>query len=166
MANAIVSNSPAKFIQTKQLCEGKGINNLVTAMCGWTSVYTLLNITGDKSEFHFEKIYHCNSGDSEYGEKDRVVGYYALALLGDTPQPDKEGFKLTDPDKVWLLKLARNTLEKYLSTESTSTFDDNTVPEDVMVPAGAFVTLKINGELRGCIGNFSPDLPLYKTVNM
>jgi AmmeMemoRadiSam system protein A len=30
---------------------------------------------------------------------------------------------------------------------------------------GAFVTLKINGELRGCIGRFTSDEPLYEVVN-
>ena len=30
---------------------------------------------------------------------------------------------------------------------------------------GAFVTLKINGQLRGCIGYVSPTKPLALTVN-
>ena len=31
-------------------------------------------------------------------------------------------------------------------------------------PAGAFVSLYKNKELRGCIGRFDPDQPLYKVV--
>ena len=31
-------------------------------------------------------------------------------------------------------------------------------------PLGAFVTLKENGQLRGCIGRFEPSEPLYKIV--
>jgi AmmeMemoRadiSam system protein A len=30
--------------------------------------------------------------------------------------------------------------------------------------AGAFVTLKENGELRGCIGRFTADIPLYQVI--
>jgi hypothetical protein len=30
--------------------------------------------------------------------------------------------------------------------------------------AGAFVTLKEKGELRGCIGRFTSDIPLYKVI--
>jgi AmmeMemoRadiSam system protein A len=34
-----------------------------------------------------------------------------------------------------------------------------------MEKQGAFVTLKKHGELRGCIGNMTPDLPLYQVVS-
>ncbi len=33
-----------------------------------------------------------------------------------------------------------------------------------MVPAGAFVTLRIDQGLRGCIGSIFPEAPLYKAV--
>ncbi|MBV5345571.1 MAG: AmmeMemoRadiSam system protein A, partial [Rhodoferax sp.] len=33
-----------------------------------------------------------------------------------------------------------------------------------MEKQGAFVTLKKHGELRGCIGNMTPDLPLHQVV--
>jgi AmmeMemoRadiSam system protein A len=32
------------------------------------------------------------------------------------------------------------------------------------VRSGAFVTLKENGELRGCIGQMQADIPLYRLV--
>lgn len=61
-----------------------------------------------------------------------------------------------------LLKIARNTLEKYLK--------DKKVPQYIITdealkkPLGVFVTLTKNNQLRGCIGEFNPRKPLYQTV--
>ena len=41
----------------------------------------------------------------------------------------------------------------------TSQYSDN-----LTKPIGAFVTLHKRGELRGCIGRFNADIPLYKVV--
>jgi len=164
MADAILSNSTDKFAQARKICEGRGVDGLVTAMCGWTSVYTLLGITENNSEIHYEKISYSNSGDSPYGEKDRVVGYYALALFENTEGSVSGEFHLTDSDKIYLLHLARNTLTGYLSKEENTISEGDPVSNNVLVPAGAFVTLKIDGKLRGCIGNFSLNMPLNQTV--
>ena len=42
--------------------------------------------------------------------------------------------------------------------------DEKTIPESLKKPYGAFVTLKINGTLRGCIGRFISTDPLYDVV--
>ena len=39
------------------------------------------------------------------------------------------------------------------------------MPDDLKKPMGAFVTLKINGALRGCIGRFFSEEPLYNVVS-
>ena len=36
--------------------------------------------------------------------------------------------------------------------------------QKMLAPSGAFVTLTIDGKLRGCIGRFDADQPLYKMV--
>ncbi len=69
---------------------------------------------------------------------------------------------LDDSDRTTLLKLARRTLEEYLTNE--------TKPEyAVSCPAllelkGAFVSLHRGEELRGCIGQLHPERELYKIV--
>ncbi|MCA1743438.1 MAG: AmmeMemoRadiSam system protein A [Desulfonatronovibrio sp.] len=70
-------------------------------------------------------------------------------------------FKLTDSEKKYLKEAA------WLSIKSK--FQDGLEfpepPTDRMIERlGAFVTLKINGRLRGCIGNIIGDVPLWKTV--
>ncbi len=164
MADAIVSNSATKFLQTKYSCESRGVAGLVTAMCGWTSVYTLLNITEKKNDVAYKKVFYMNSGDSPYGEKDKVVGYYALALVKENGNNSASGFVLDNSDKIYLLNLARNSIENYLTSGTYNLPEKKSVSDNLLVSAGAFVTLKINSDLRGCIGNFSADKPLYETV--
>jgi AmmeMemoRadiSam system protein A len=38
--------------------------------------------------------------------------------------------------------------------------------EELQERCGAFVTLKTNGNLRGCLGRFTSDMPLWKTVQV
>ncbi len=164
MAKAILANSTEKFIQAKNVCENSKTPNEQTAMCGWTSVLTLLNITESKSIIKYAEIIYKNSGDSEYGEKDRVVGYFGVCAYSEKKETGEINFKLEDSDKIELLKLARNTISEYLNKAKYTSPEPGKLSSNLVTPAGAFVTLKENGELRGCIGNFSADNPLYKTV--
>ncbi|MBC7326763.1 AmmeMemoRadiSam system protein A [bacterium] len=70
--------------------------------------------------------------------------------------------ELTKEEKEQLLWIARKSIETYLSTGRIPDFS-------VESPAlkekrGAFVTLKKNGMLRGCIGLIYPLKPLYQAV--
>lgn len=69
---------------------------------------------------------------------------------------------MLDTDKVELLKLARTTLETYLA-------DGNIPPnqspsEGLLERKGAFVSLHLGNELRGCIGILIADRELFKIV--
>jgi len=77
------------------------------------------------------------------------------------PQPTPTG-TLKREQKNWLLSLARSTVENYLEAGVAPLVR----PEDpeLQRSAGAFVTLKENGELRGCVGHITGDAPLYLTV--
>ncbi|NMC66359.1 MAG: AmmeMemoRadiSam system protein A [Acidobacteria bacterium] len=69
---------------------------------------------------------------------------------------------LTDEEKVFLLKLARETITLYL-TEGQLPAVSRGHPS-LTKKQGAFVTLKVNGQLRGCIGYPLPYKPLYQTI--
>lgn len=71
-------------------------------------------------------------------------------------------FSLADPDKQVLLEVARRVLT--LAAESRRTLDDLPQHESLMHPAGAFVTLRRRGRLRGCVGQFRSSLPLISVV--
>ncbi|HEY4662188.1 MAG TPA: AmmeMemoRadiSam system protein A [Candidatus Humimicrobiaceae bacterium] len=70
--------------------------------------------------------------------------------------------ELTMEHKKILLKIARESI--------TNTIHFGTVPEyrinDAVLntKCGAFVTLHIGGNLRGCIGNITADTPLWETI--
>lgn len=54
-----------------------------------------------------------------------------------------------------LVKLAKDTVEEFTKTGKTLEPPLDPVPE-MKEKAGVFVSLKIKGDLRGCIGTFSP----------
>ena len=54
-----------------------------------------------------------------------------------------------------LTKLAKTTIEEYVLNGKVIEPPENPVPEMVK-KAGVFVSLKMKGELRGCIGTFQP----------
>ncbi|MBE2280613.1 MAG: AmmeMemoRadiSam system protein A [Ignavibacteriaceae bacterium] len=63
-----------------------------------------------------------------------------------------------------LLEIARKSIEAFLEkghNKSLFNFDDF---ENFHKKLGAFTTLTIEGELRGCIGFISSDEPLYRTI--
>ena len=68
-----------------------------------------------------------------------------------------------DPEEQrFLLTLARRSIEEFLKTGQRTR--PQTVPEKLSAERGAFVTLKVDGELRGCIGYPLPYKPLAETV--
>jgi AmmeMemoRadiSam system protein A len=69
--------------------------------------------------------------------------------------------RLAPADRVLLLAIARAALRHRLGLGPAPEF-----PGDgpLAVPRGAFVTLRVRGELRGCIGTFSPQSSLAATV--
>jgi AmmeMemoRadiSam system protein A len=71
-------------------------------------------------------------------------------------------FSLSPEEKTRLLKIARETLERYVRNNEVYRPEEN--DPKLLRPKGAFVTLKKNGELRGCIGFIEPVLPLHQTV--
>lgn len=68
---------------------------------------------------------------------------------------------LVEQDGQKLLLLARNALEAHFGLANHSLVVDVTTPNGV---GGVFVTLKLDGQLRGCIGYVSPELDLPKNV--
>lgn len=164
MADAIITNSSGKFLKAKAQMEGKNIPNLATAICGWTSVLTLLNITEKHEGIEYKKILYKNSGDSEYGQKSRVVGYHAICVLSSEHSKTSLHFDLSEEDKIQLLSIARTTLDTYISNNSYPEIKEKDVTSGNMGHMGAFVTLYEKGNLRGCIGHIVSKQPLYKTI--
>ncbi len=109
---------------------------------------------------------YANSGDVT-GDRSSVVGYLAAAMVKETKgsagaSGAKAGTGLTKNDKVFLLKLARSVIEAECKGSKLTV---SAPPSPIMrEPRGAFVTLKISGRLRGCIGYIEAIKPLAETI--
>ena len=87
-------------------------------------------------------------------------------------------FALTDSEKEKLLKVAKESVRAAVSESKKRKkkgFVDGVeidkigigidiTEENLKMEAGAFVSLHKGGKLRGCIGRFEAEAPLYKTV--
>lgn len=81
-------------------------------------------------------------------------------LPTDTPEPD-EGM-LNEVERAELLQLARTTIEVYLNEKRIPSYE--TENPHFLQQGGAFVTLRKQGQLRGCIGYMAAERPIYETV--
>ncbi len=163
-ANAILSNSSLKFLSAINDPTNKNIPNLATRACGWTSILTLLDLTEGQPDLEYGLVAYENSGDSESGDKSKVVGYNAIVVTKKNLSLMTTDFNLTEKDKKDLLDVARATLVQFISDNQVPALNINSFSENLKIPCGAFVTLKKNKELRGCIGRFDANDPLYKVV--
>jgi AmmeMemoRadiSam system protein B/AmmeMemoRadiSam system protein A len=94
-------------------------------------------------------VHYSNSGDTA-GSKDRVVGYAAIVFYGG---PMEKTFD--DKQGQALVKLARRTIQQQLGIEApgSDVQDQSLVDDAFQTKRGVFVTLNMNGQLRGCIGS-------------
>ncbi len=169
-ANSILSGDPGTFLATLKKNEEKNIKGLVTSMCGWTSGLTLLYLTEGNNNLEYKLIDYANSGDSPYGGKEEVVGYNAIVVIdnsasGKTGQSDKSEFSFSKDEKELLFRIAKNSIHTFLYDAKRYQPDPNEMPLKLKMKYGAFVTLKIDGMLRGCIGRFISEEPLYKVIS-
>jgi AmmeMemoRadiSam system protein B/AmmeMemoRadiSam system protein A len=163
-AMGIISGDPEDFLKTLKENSGKNIKGLATSMCGWTSGLTLMYLAQTDRNLKFHLVDYTNSGDSPYGSKEEVVGYNAISLSGDSgfqKRSDNE-LSFTKEEKEQLFRIARESVKAHF--ENRRIPDEDAVSSRLMEPMGAFVTIKINGALRGCIGRFTSADPLYSVV--
>ncbi|MBW1643487.1 MAG: AmmeMemoRadiSam system protein B [Deltaproteobacteria bacterium] len=118
-------------------------------------------------------IHYSNSGDTA-GDKSKVVGYAAIAFYEDThedtqnPLQKGQTLNIKQEHGQVLVQLAKHTIMKYLDmkikkTETASL--NSALKNDIFqTQRGTFVTLSINGMLRGCIGNITPHGAIGESV--
>jgi len=158
-AQAICLNDPDELLSTVKSNERKYIRGLATSLCGWTSVLSLIYMTQDK-DVYYQKIDYQNSGDSEiYGDRERVVGYWAIAVF-----EREKAFSISREEQKELLEKARNAISYYVQTGKIPNPEPPVTGGVLKQKAGVFVSIYVDGDLRGCIGNFASDLFLNDLV--
>jgi uncharacterized protein len=71
---------------------------------------------------------------------------------------------LSDQEKDFLLTLARHTIEKAVNHQPLPTWSDANLSKTLIQKGASFVTLTMEGELRGCIGSLEAYQSLVEDV--
>lgn len=154
-------------------------------LCGGEAVVAALLYAQKMGEPRVTVLRYADSTEGGAPD-DRVVGYFSAVVATpaaarnsateyDHPEAaggprtlrsedagEQSGFSLSADEKKELLRLARQTVERYVREKKVPEYD--TANPNFLSERGAFVTLKKKGELRGCIGYIEPVSPLFRAV--
>ena len=75
-----------------------------------------------------------------------------------------ESGRITQEEGARLISLARETIEARLTGEKTQPGDSEAFPDKFKKKRGTFVTLTLDGGLRGCIGHIIPQESIVEGV--
>jgi len=126
--------------------------------CGKTPILILMEIAR-RHEWQPVLLNYSNSGDTA-GDRSKVVGYAAIAYFSKTSLNQKQG--------EILVKLARKTIMENLGKKMA--FDEARQLSDALTDScfkesrGTFVTIKIDGRLRGCIGSLTSNESIHTGI--
>jgi len=120
----------------------------------------LLILTELARRHHWQPLllHYSNSGDTA-GGRSRVVGYAAIAFWGDLSMENKDNSnsQFSEAQGQTLIKLVRKTIMDKLGSDASEPASEDLLSalrdDRFKLHCGTFVTLKIKGQLRGCIGN-------------
>jgi AmmeMemoRadiSam system protein B/AmmeMemoRadiSam system protein A len=172
LLEAMVTLNPEAVRATIEEEMRRGRPGLVTCACGEGPLLVALQAAKRLGATSARVISYAHSGDTAVGSPDRVVGYGAVALASGPAVKDTASLQrplvaeadvpLDGGDKAAMLALARETIHRYLTTETTPLARG--FAPTLNRKQGAFVTLEKHGELRGCIGHMAEDRPLCQVV--
>ena len=167
MADAITTGGLEEFLDALRQVDKMDFSGEDTAACGANAIAVLLSILDAQGSGYFsaEHLMYRNSGDSVYGEKDRVVGYNSIVFTRkEKPAdvPEDHLFRFSPEEKAAMIATARQAIYSSLRLP----FDGDARPVGILKESGygVFVTLHLNGQLRGCIGRFTSDDTLAETI--
>jgi len=170
---SIARIDPAQFTAKVHALMSQGTPNLDTCACGEGPILAAMTAAKAMGAGRGIVVSYANSGDAVAEDRSRIVGYGSVAFVAGNGEPDVKTLSrsaslppsgpLAAADKKTLLKLARQSLQRFLATETVPLARD--LAPRLQVPQGAFVTLKQHGELRGCIGQLAGSFPLGLTTS-
>ena len=168
LADAITSGGLEEFLHALSQINKMGFVGEDTAACGACAIAVLLSMMDaqGRDRFTADHIMYRNSGDSPYGDKDRVVGYNSIVFTRkEKPAPEAAEdhlFNFTPEEKKAMIATARSAIYSALRLD----YDGDDTPVGILKEKGygVFVTLHLNGNLRGCIGRFTSSSTLHATI--
>lgn len=143
----------------------RNLDSRIWEACGGGPIVATM-IAAEKSGINFVKLLkYANSGDVEVGDKNRVVGYSSFTFYksGKSYKDNFSDFILSKPEQQKLLEIAKKSVNEIVVNNNLLELNSSEF-ESLNLDRGAFVTLKKDGHLRGCIGYTSAVQPLNQTV--
>jgi len=168
---AILTGERENLRETVNQIEKENILNLQTCACGQQAIEVVMRLakilktqgikSPEEEKVDIKLLKYANSGDVSVGDKKRVVGYATIAFINSINSSQLE-LKLSKEEQKELLKIAKESVGANVRNQEIPEFSNKySVLEKHF---GAFVTLKKANRLRGCIGYFEPEIPLYQVV--
>lgn len=139
-------------------------------ICGFRPLALLLHML--PKDARVDRVAYATSGELT-GDWNNSVSYAALLVTGPEPfsgqsaEPADQTMDATDLGllhRLAVLGVERAVLGPSSDRDAEIQASLGAVPEHLHMPGGAFVTLKQDGHLRGCIGYIRPRKPLYQAV--
>jgi AmmeMemoRadiSam system protein B/AmmeMemoRadiSam system protein A len=134
-------------------------------ICGRSPIAVLLAMLPEEASVRLMKY---DTSGNLTGDWAHCVSYVSAAVIGrwtpggDEGRPVERTDRLSDADKIGLLRLARHCITRCLRKQEPELDLEITRPmQEIM---GAFVTLHRHGQLRGCIGEIFPRRALHEAV--
>jgi AmmeMemoRadiSam system protein B/AmmeMemoRadiSam system protein A len=153
---SIETGDPVEVQKTIQVLSRMDLPNLVTCACGEGPILVIMRVAQGMGADITTILTYANSGHSPLGDEEQVVGYGAV-MFWHYAAPT-----LTTQQRERLLELARDAISNAIQNRQPF-YAENEDPALNRL-SGAFVTLKINNELRGCVGHMRGNTPLYQIV--
>lgn len=155
--NAVKNLDPDQLIRQ--------INNKDTEIDAPVAVLAMI-VFANRSGAKAELLKYANSGDVT-GDKSRVVGYSSFLIYIPDKSEEKgemsmENEYLNKEEKEKLLEIAKLSIIEAVTGKRQ--FLPNVTEDRLKENSGAFVTIKENSRLRGCIGYIQAVKPLYETI--
>lgn len=144
-------------------------------ICGSTPIGLLLALIEPERERLAARLLAYTTSGSLTHDWEHSVSYAALCVFDAATSGDEAaapagaaashaGCALGADERALLLRLAREAIGAGLTRKATAPPAAATLPEELTRDGAAFVTLHLDGNLRGCIGSLEADEPLYRNV--
>jgi len=136
-------------------------------ICGRHAIAILLAMLPDEAGV---QLLHYDTSGRLCGDYSNSVSYMAIAFTGQWPAASTAAEQQREtPGRdhpAALLRLAHESLRYAIRHGQAPTIGELGIhPGEAMQQvAGAFVTLRRGGELRGCVGEIYPNRPLYQVI--
>jgi len=136
-------------------------------VCGFRPMAVLAAMLAQGDSGAEVGLRHYDTSGAMTGDWSNSVSYVAAVATGPAWNGrggDESTWRFSRDEQLTLLKLARDTIRARLDGREAPPLDGYAITDPMRDPSGAFVTLTIDGRLRGCIGEIPPTRPLVEVV--